>query len=409
MWLIAVDNPIYFAAALVACWDSGVIPVISAELEPTVLKELEGEISGAIVDQSLFSELPEISISARTVPQVTSKFDYSRFQFPNSMTAGYLFTSGSSGKRKKISKSIGSLFKEVDVLEEMFGEKRREKDVYSTVSSFHIYGLLFSVIWPLRYGHKMSAPQNLHWEEILGETNTSSEDGALFISSPAHLRILPHFLSTSSISLQKCMIFCSGGALERDVAIHIYDATEVTPIEIFGSTETGGVAYREQQKANDTPFTPLKSVKIKIDTENHLRVKSPWIEDDWLETGDIAETDTKGDFFLQGRFDRIEKIGGKRISLTKIEKHIATHHAVIDVRIIPFEESRTVTRTSLAALIIVATELTESERKQFVSELKKDLVLHLPKIATPRKWRFLKEFPLTSQGKVSMKSLLELL
>src|SRR3546814_17943637 len=62
-----------------------------------------------------------------------------------------LHTSGTTGKPEAVIKPLRCLEAEVEVLEAVFGACGAQS-VLATVPAFHIYGLLFRVLWPLSAG-----------------------------------------------------------------------------------------------------------------------------------------------------------------------------------------------------------------------------------------------------------------
>ncbi len=84
------------------------------------------------------------------------------------------------------------------------------------------------------------------------------------------------------------------------------------PVEIYGSSETGGIAWRQTESL----WQPLPGVQLALNTEGALRIDSPWLALGQTEqTADAAELFADGRFALRGRLDRIIKLEEKRISL----------------------------------------------------------------------------------------------
>ncbi|MCV6071529.1 AMP-binding protein, partial [Escherichia coli] len=72
----------------------------------------------------------------------------------------------------------------------------------------------------------------------------------MLVSSPALLKRLNEEHNPVAI---RC-VFSSGGPLPNQAAQHSHLLFGSLPIEVFGSTETGGIAYRQQHVAS-TPWT----------------------------------------------------------------------------------------------------------------------------------------------------------
>src|SRR5262249_8701000 len=136
-------------------------------------------------------------------------------------------------------------------------------------------------------------------------------------------------------------VFSSGGPLAADLARRAAEALGCTPFEVYGSTETGGVAVRQQRRGGE-PWQLLRGVEATVDRATGcLAVASPFVsapDGERLATADrVAFTDT-GEFHLLGRADRVIKIGEKRLSLPDMEAHLRVHPAVADAALLALEK-----------------------------------------------------------------------
>ncbi len=318
----------------------------------------------------------------------------------------YFYTSGSTGQPKKIPRTLKQLLNEVQGLDQSF--KLEELTIaIATVSHQHIYGLLFKLLWPLASGRCFFNPQ-LAFPEDVAEAQYKLD---IFhcknyvISSPALLKRW-----TNDVVLMQClMVYSSGGKLESGIR----PSLNSTIMEVFGSSETGGIAYRHE---DDALWTPFADVNICVSPEGELGVLTAHAyHTDWIYTADSVELctpeDHKSKFRLKGRLDRIVKLEEKRLSLDSIEQSIIQLSEIAECHVLIHE------REHRQILVCVAV-LTEQARKQlfegtkqiFVRQLKQQLADKLESIAIPRQWRFLTQLPQNSQSKLNknyMKSLFE--
>lgn len=87
--------------------------------------------------------------------------------------------------------------------------------------------------------------------------------------------------------------------------------------ETYGMTETvSHVAYRTW---NQSHFQTLPGVQIGQNDEDCLLICSPVTDNKWIETRDIVEWKTDGQFILKGRLDRVINSGGIKLQPEKIE------------------------------------------------------------------------------------------
>ena len=221
------------------------------------------------------------------------------------------FTSGVTGTPKQVHKKIAQLDGEAWTLEKVWGKQAGR--TYATVSHQHIYGMLFRVFWPVLSGRLSEDRLAEYWESLAGKLSADTT----LVSSPAHLTRLPaaSILANSLPGL----IFSSGAPMPFAAAQAARDHLGSLPIEVLGSTETGGIAWR-QQDSIDALWTPFPGVRIETDEGGLLNVISPVSGgEEPVATGDMVER-VGEKFRLKGRADRVAKIDGHRVSLARVEE-----------------------------------------------------------------------------------------
>jgi acyl-CoA synthetase (AMP-forming)/AMP-acid ligase II len=97
------------------------------------------------------------------------------------------YTSGSSGYPQPITKTLANLEEEIMVLERLWGSNKQGITYFSTVTHSHLYGFLFSLLWPICTNKNINRITCASWEEMFLEF--SADD--YIISSPAHLGRFP--------------------------------------------------------------------------------------------------------------------------------------------------------------------------------------------------------------------------
>jgi 3-hydroxymyristoyl/3-hydroxydecanoyl-(acyl carrier protein) dehydratase len=192
-------------------------------------------------------------------------------------------------------------------------------------------------------------------------------------------------------------VFSSGGALPADAAESLHQRLGQWPTEILGSSETGGIAWRQ----GDPLWRAFDDVKLSQDEDGALRIESPYLPVGHIEqTADAARFTEDGRFELLGRLDRIVKLEEKRISLPLLEQALATHEWVSEVRLGVVRENR----ASLGALLVLSASgvhaLRNQGRRTLTNTLRQHLVPHCEALALPRRWRLLSQLPLNTQGKL---------
>ncbi len=243
-------------------------------------------------------------------------------------TASIFFTSGTTGEPTGAIKSKENLEKELEVLLKLFASENFER-VIVTVPLIHIYGFLAGVLLP----NALDVDIVLKEEFLPHELITLSEGKkTLCITNPVFLKVL------NKLNIQgqhSNMVFLSStGKLEPKTAKELPQKLSCKIYQLFGSTETGGIAY----KINDEElWTPLKDVEISKQDEC-LSIDSPFLSKYLIEnklkeiphpfvTTDLIEIKDKK-FKLLGRTSEIIKISGKRISLLEVENLLEEHQDV---------------------------------------------------------------------------------
>ncbi len=305
-----------------------------------------------------------------------------------------LCTSGSSGEAKLIDKTLRQLANEVQALETLWGADLAGATLVASVSAQHIYGLLFRVLWPLCAGRPFVRRAQPFAEDIQ-QASLEAGDFA-WIASPALLKRMGDNLDWPALRGVR-RVFSSGGALPADAAAELQQRLGQWPTEIYGSSETGGIAWRQ----GGALWQPFAGVELGRDEEGALNLASPYLPAGHREqTADAVRIDADGRFELLGRLDRIVKLEEKRISLPMLEQALGEHPWVAEARLGVVQEGR----AFLGALVALSTEgihaLRNQGRRTVTETLRRHLAGHCETIALPRRWRLLRQLPWSSQGKL---------
>lgn len=309
----------------------------------------------------------------------------------NAQTEIWLKTSGSTGEAKTIIKTAQQMWRSASVLAESlpFPADNNWRAI-STVSIQHVYGLTVHIMMALVCGWQIGRKQLFYPECIKAELQQT--ENAVLVSSPAMLSSINWQTITMPKSLRG--VVSSGGALADDVSNQIRTAIQAPVVEIYGSTETGPIAIRDDIHL----WQRLPNSQLGQNEQEAL-----WIEADWIsgreQTADVVEFEGLG-FRLLGRCDRIVKIGDKRTSLVSIERQLLQHPFVEDCYI-----ARHPTQNRLAAWVGLSeagiTAFREQGRRALIAELKQAVAVKQDKSAIPRFWRFTDKLPRNSQSKIN--------
>lgn len=379
--IITLEEPVYFSAALFAAISLKVHVVFLPNYKMGSLEYYKDEYDFILTTQPISCE------ESNNLRNEDLEINL------ENTTALTFFTSGSTSEPKKILKFFNHLLNEVMDLSKQFHILSSETFVLSTVSHFHIYGLLFRILLPILTKNS-TANFTIEFEEELSIFEGFRGD-LLLITGPSFLKRIN--CSFSNIKFQH--IFSSGGVLDFEVASAVKMYYGLYPSEIYGSTETGGIAYRSQNVEN-TKWTPLSSVQISIGDNQCLEIFSPYILGGRFLSSDRVLLDQSHEKFeLIGRDDRVFKIEEKKINLFELEKRIKQHSNVEDAYCIVLRHG---VRDYIGC--IIAEFQDEDWANQ--SKIEKAKILrnyfkeYFDGILVPKKFRFIKELPYNEQSKL---------
>ncbi|MCF8036744.1 MAG: AMP-binding protein [Desulfobacteraceae bacterium] len=309
-----------------------------------------------------------------------------------------LFTGGSTRAPRTWSKTIDNLFGEAIYHARKLSVTPDDRFA-ATVPAYHIYGLLFSVLTPLAAGASIIDGEPTYPREI--QKAVSRDRASILVSIPLHYKMLAGTEFTAEGL--RCAL-SSAARLEAADSRAFYRQTELGITEVFGSTETGGIATR--LCTHDQPhFTPFDCIEWKI-KDHLLAIRSDFIspelpvdENGFFITSDRVKAVGPNGFALAGRADRIVKVGGKRVDLEEVRSAITGMQDVTDAAVICTENGGTRGNEIRA---IVAASISSSE-------IRRHLRQRIPDYAVPRHIRIVDQIPVSPAGKYDSTEIRKLL
>jgi len=332
-------------------------------------------------------------------------------------------TSGTSGAGQPVVKAVRHLEDEVRILEARLGRGLPATTrIFATAAHRHIYGLLFGVLWPLASGRAFQRDILLHARELLPRLEECA--ASVLVTTPVHLKRMAESANLEALRGRCLRVFSSGGPLDEAVAHEVADRLGCAPFEIFGSTETGGVAIRCRREggganasgeATQEEWEPMPEVLVRVVApDGRAEVTSPFVSTGERQSdgrtctvmGDRIEMRPGGRFVLLGRADRVVKIAEKRLSLPEMERTLCGHPFVAEASLLV----REIARESRVHAVVA---LSGAGREEFVREgsrcCRGALVAHLAKrydrVFLPRAWRFVAALPRDGQDKIPQAAL----
>jgi 4-coumarate--CoA ligase (photoactive yellow protein activation family) len=377
----------HFTAALLGAWEAGRVVVLPQNGQPDTLRALrqdpgvrillhdrtgdgEGTHVGALLSRPLVrASHPEIDPGRHLVT---------------------LMTSGSSGGSQPCPKSGDQLLGEATVLTRLFGVARGAR-ILATAPPNHIYGLLFGILLPLRAGGVIIREAPLHAESVVASLRRYS--ATHLVSVPAHLAAFAELDEAPPLAC----VFSSSAPLPNSTSHVLRVRLGWRVVEVYGSTETGGVAW----KSGAEPWRPLPGVSVSAADDGRILLSSPFLPPgtpSYLGADLISPVEGVG-FHLLGRRDGVAKIAGTRVSLREIEDFLLRVPGVRDSAVVARPSGGP--RGDEIWVAVAADGVT-------IAELRMALSGWLDPVAMPRRIRILQALPREETGKLVHERLLEL-
>ncbi|MFS2012038.1 4-coumarate--CoA ligase [Azospirillum sp. CT11-132] len=291
-------------------------------------------------------------------------------------------TSGSTGEAKRCEHALAALEEEAGALAAILSDGPEAlRRIVSLVPAHHIYGFLFTVLLPGRLGVPVvsgrgASPGGLAARLLPGDLVVAHPDwwGALLRSGAA----LPAGVSGTS-STAPCPPATARGV--RGIGL-------ARLVEVFGSSETAGLGWRESP---DAPFRPFAWWRFGEDGQVSRR-----LADGTLQTATLQDRlvhSTEG-FRPAGRLDTVVQVGGVNVSLAAVQAHLSSHPDVEAAAVRPMRPEE---GTRLKAFIVPAAGA--PVRDELCRRLTKWIEATLPAPQRPRALRIGPALPVNAMGK----------
>ena len=334
----------------------------------------------APVETMLFPEWDDSSPATAPVPGI-----------PDSQIAAIVFTSGSTGEPVPYRKTWRSLARvaasEIEILRL---RARAGMAVLGTVPSQHVFGLEATVLTPMQGGFALHARRPFYPTDIRAELAALPRPRAL-VTTPVHLRAL---LAEADDLPPADFLLCATAPLSPQLAAQA-EARFGAPLhEIYGCTESGGIASRRTVQSNE--WQAMSDVTLRTDD------KGTWVKGGHVESevllADVIELRGRERFLLHGRTVDLVNIAGKRTSLAHLNYHLNSIEGVRDgTFVVPEQEGEAVTRLTA---YVVAPGLTS---EALLAALRQ----RIDAAFLPRPLHFVDALPRNETGKLPRRALEE--
>lgn len=291
------------------------------------------------------------------------------------------FTSGSSGKPQASEHSLETLRISAGMAVSSLGLQDQTRLMVSTTPPQHMYGLETSVFWPL-FSRLILHDQRPFFPEDIREVVNNAAWPAVLVTTPTHLRHLSagdwHNLSA---------VISATDTLSEKLARDTHAILGQSPVEIYGSTETLSFAHR--QTLCDSLWQLYPGCRLWQDDQGQTWLRAAHLPATVI-LHDRISLDAQDRFAVLGRRGDMVKIGGKRASLSELNRRLLDIEGVEDGFF--YLQHSEVGEDRLAAVVV------SSLRKQ---QIRQGLQPYLDEVFLPRKIHFVAAIPRNQAGKLS--------
>jgi len=316
----------------------------------------------------------------------------------------HVFTSGSTGQPERHAKTWFTLTSGAALTDKLLRFSESAEEPYTLIGTTphqHMYGLEAVISASLGFGRPAWRSPIFFSEDLVQAVAALKAQGRTsiaLITSPAHLKFLEAAIGESPeiktvVSATAPLSVTLAERLEANGARSVY--------EIFGSTETGSMAWRCTSKG--AAWTLLEGFSLRRDgvvwraTAPHLKSAQA--------LADIIDLEEDGRFVLIGRNNDMVNVAGRRASLAALNLALADVGGLKDAVYLRRAGERG-DDLAIAAVIDPACMRSEAELR---GDIKRCLAARIDPIFIPRRIVFVDALPRSKVGKISDRDMKQLM
>jgi O-succinylbenzoic acid--CoA ligase len=406
---ILLEDGTSFIKATISLWMIGAVPV------PLNTKYLDSEIESIldnynfkflISDKEIFLGKSAKEITVIKYNEIKLTKDKLDFQSPKlNNESVVIFTSGSTGFPKGVVHTFKSLINQIEKSQIVLNQKKNDRWIAS-LPFYHIGG--FQIICrSLLYGCSIIIPKSLSFEN-LGESISRLK--------PTHISLvsaqLDKLINQKIAAPKSIKVSLIGGGFVEDDLIHQSAKIGWKPIRVYGSSETASlitsINNKEIKLKPESSGKPLEGVKIRINKDSEILIKSSGLFKEYLfdkkETelkkkngfyysGDLGFLDKDGYLFVEARRNDLIVSGGENVNPIEVEKVLKSFDFIKEACVFP--------KPNKIWGQIVAAVVVSKDSKIDEKYLREKLKQKLAGFKVPKEIIFTKNLPKTALGKLA--------
>ena len=330
-----------------------------------------------------------------------------------------LYTSGTTGTPKGAELTHDNLRRNVEASAELF-EVSSEDVALGALPLFHAFGQTCGLNVCVYGGACLTLLPRFDPDKAL---EIIARDGVtIFEGVPTMFGAMLEVDDRDSHDVSSLRVCVSGGsAMPGEVMRGFEEAFGCKVLEGYGLSETSPVAsfnHPDRERKEGSIGTPIEGVEMKVVDEDGADVRqgevgeivirghnvmkgyhgkpeetAEQIVDGWFHTGDMAEIDTDGYFFIVDRKKDMIIRGGYNVYPREIEEVLFEHPAVLEAAVLAVPDEEYGEEVGAAVVLREGEEVEADELRDFVRE-------QVAAYKYPRRIWFLDELPKGATGKV---------
>lgn len=436
---VQLPNLAQFVIAIWGCWKAGAVPSpmnpllrrreIAYQLKDSGAKLLVGlvhflgEIEPAVAESGSVEIVTVGGESPKTrfrelldaPPQFVDRAD--------SDIALQPYTSGTTGKPKGVLLTHRNLRSNVEAITELFPLDPADDRVLIPIPMFHITGMTVMMLSPLTRGSTIYPM--LQWDADEALRLIEEHEITDFLAVPTIYIDLLHHPKLDACDLSSLEICSSGGARMPVPLLQAFDVRGIPIYEGYGLTETSPVTHTNLAAPERVPGSigwPVQGTECKIvdgkgnavppGEVGELVIRGPQVmkgyhrnpeateavldPDGFFHTGDLAQVDERGYYYIVDRLKDMINVGGLNVYPKEVEHVLYEHPAVAECAVVGIPDERKGETVKAFVQLASGHQPTESLRE----ELKDHCLREIAAYKHPRVIEFVESLPKTASGKV---------
>ncbi|AFR46882.1 class I adenylate-forming enzyme family protein [Gordonia sp. KTR9] len=318
------------------------------------------------------------------------------------------FSSGTTGFPKGVVHTVGSVSGAVEQLVQHTGLGPDDR-MQISIPLCHIFGttMMFAA---LSVGARVTLFRRFDFDECIAQLRTGAVTVWPLAGTVAHRLARQPDLGPDQFPALRFFMW-GGSPVPADLAATITSKTGVGFLCSYGMTEAMMVAFNPVDDPGqwrlDSPGFPTAGTEVRLGEDGELEVRgpsvavaythldagsdSPFTDDGWFRTGDVARIDQTNRIWIVDRKKDMIKVSGFQVAPAEVESELLRHPEITDAAVVAEPDDRTGQR--IVAYVVAAGALDTDRLRQSMST-------RLATYKMPSEVRTITAIPRHSSGKL---------